>query len=137
VTRTAHQSARADRSELNPSWSALGPHGIGNRWSSAGTSGQDARARIAGHSALTATTSDAEAGWGRVRIPPDHCAGRVLSPAGIEIRKTLETRQHLGTTAAIVGGLLTICWQRASQRSLRNPFVLVGVTGIEPVTSAV
>jgi hypothetical protein len=30
-------------------WSALGPWGIGNRWSPAGTSGQCRRTRIAGH----------------------------------------------------------------------------------------
>jgi hypothetical protein len=34
-------------------------------------------------------------------------------------------------------GLLATCWQLGSGRGLRNLFVLVGVTGIEPVTSAV
>jgi hypothetical protein len=33
--------------------------------------------------------------------------------------------------------LLAICWQPGLARKLRDPFVLVGVTGIEPVTSAV
>jgi hypothetical protein len=42
-----------------------------------------------------------------------------------------------GATATTVGGLLAICWRLGSGRGLRNPFVLVGVTGIEPVTSAV
>jgi hypothetical protein len=52
-------------------WSALGPHGIGNRWSSAGMSGHGRRVRIAGHGTLTATTPDDEAASHRVRIPPD------------------------------------------------------------------
>jgi hypothetical protein len=34
-------------------------------------------------------------------------------------------------------GLLAICWQLGSGRGLKNLFALVGVTGIEPVTSAV
>ena len=64
------------------SWSALGPHGISYRWSCAGTSGHVRRTRIAGHMAFTATTSDAEAAWDRVRIPPPPpsctvCAGRI------------------------------------------------------------
>jgi hypothetical protein len=50
-------------------WSVLGPCGIGNRWSSAGTSGHDGPAGIAGHAACTATTLDAEPGWGRVQVP--------------------------------------------------------------------
>jgi hypothetical protein len=56
-------------------WSALGPHDIGNRWSSAGTSGHDRRVRMAGHRPSTATTSDGEAAWHRVRILPDGCRG--------------------------------------------------------------
>jgi hypothetical protein len=43
----------------------------------------------------------------------------------------------LGVTATTLGGLLAICWQLGAGRGLRSPFVLVGVTGIEPVTSAV
>jgi hypothetical protein len=34
-------------------------------------------------------------------------------------------------------GLLAICWQQPSQRDAGNLFVLVGVTGFEPVASAV
>jgi hypothetical protein len=37
--------------------SALGPHGIGNRWSSAGTNGHDGQAEIAGHRTPTPSTS--------------------------------------------------------------------------------
>jgi hypothetical protein len=33
--------------------------------------------------------------------------------------------------------LLAICWQPGSGRRLRNLFSLVGVTGFEPVASAV
>jgi hypothetical protein len=51
-------------------WSVLGPHSIGNRWFQAGTSGHDRRARIAGHAASAARTSDGEPGWGRVQVPP-------------------------------------------------------------------
>jgi hypothetical protein len=50
---------------------------------------------------------------------------------------TLETGNALGATATTVGGLLAICWQQATQQGPRKVFVLVGVTGIEPVTSAV
>jgi hypothetical protein len=34
-------------------------------------------------------------------------------------------------------GLLAICWQLGPGRGLTNLFVLVGVTGFEPVASAV
>ena len=40
------------------SWSALGPHGIGNRWSLAGTSGHGRLTKIAGHTPFSATTWD-------------------------------------------------------------------------------
>jgi hypothetical protein len=43
----------------------------------------------------------------------------------------------LSTIATNVGGLLAICWQQASQQGPKRLFALVGVTGIEPVTSAV
>jgi hypothetical protein len=39
--------------------------------------------------------------------------------------------------APTAGGLLAICWQLGPGRGLMSLFVLVGVTGIEPVTSAV
>jgi hypothetical protein len=58
-------------------WSALGPHGIGNRWASAGTSGHGRRVGIAGHRPSTATTSDEEAALDRVRTPQ---AARLLLP---------------------------------------------------------
>jgi hypothetical protein len=51
----------------------MGPHGIGNRWSSAGTSGHDGCARFAGHVAFTATTSDLETGSGPVQVPHPGC----------------------------------------------------------------
>jgi hypothetical protein len=50
-------------------WSAPGPHGIGSRWFSVGTSGHARRIRIAGHGAVTAPTSDGEAAWRWVRTP--------------------------------------------------------------------
>jgi hypothetical protein len=40
-------------------------------------------------------------------------------------------------SALTAGDLLAICWQPASQQGPGRAFVLVGVTGIEPVTSAV
>jgi hypothetical protein len=43
--------------------------------STPGASGHHRRTRTAGHTAYTATTSDPETGWGRVRIPPDGCRG--------------------------------------------------------------
>ena len=39
--------------------------------------------------------------------------------------------------APTAGGLLAICWQLALQQGRAKAFVLVGVTGIEPVASAV
>jgi hypothetical protein len=60
-------------------WSAPGPHGFGNRWSSAGTSGHDGHAKTAGHAAATATTSHGEAQWGRVQVPQPACR----EPAGL------------------------------------------------------
>jgi hypothetical protein len=55
----------------------------------------------------------------------------------MEIRKTPKRGNALSATATTVGGLLAICWQQASQEGPKKAFVLVGVTGIEPVTSAV
>jgi hypothetical protein len=54
---------------IGPEWSVLGPHDIGNRWSSAGTSGHARDARIAVHAACTVPTSPGEAAWGRVQSP--------------------------------------------------------------------
>jgi hypothetical protein len=51
-------------------WSALGPHGIGNRWSSAGTSGHSAPEEAAGHRAFPRTTTAVEAARKRLRSPP-------------------------------------------------------------------
>jgi hypothetical protein len=51
-------------------WSALGPWGIGNRWFSAGTSGQRRRISIAGQRPFTVSTLDGEAARRWVRIPP-------------------------------------------------------------------
>jgi hypothetical protein len=63
------------------SWSALGPHDIGNRWSSAGTSGHSRHARIPGHPTFTATTSAGDARWRRVRTPhlTAACPNRTLA----------------------------------------------------------
>ena len=41
-------------------WSALGPHGIGNRWSWAGTSGHDGYDGVAGRSTFPLLTSVAQ-----------------------------------------------------------------------------
>ncbi len=49
-----------------------GPCGIRNRWSSAGTSGHNRHARIAGSTAFNVPTSASEAASGWVRIPPPH-----------------------------------------------------------------
>jgi hypothetical protein len=62
-------------------WSALGPRGIGNRWSSVGTSGHGRQVRIAGHGAVTAPTSYGEAGWFWVRIPSPGFRGYVTDLA--------------------------------------------------------
>jgi hypothetical protein len=56
-------------------WSVLGPHGIGNRWSSPGTRGHGRYARIAGHRAFMPTASKGKAGRGRVRAPHPTAAG--------------------------------------------------------------
>ena len=55
----------------------------------------------------------------------------------MEILKTPERYNALSAIATTVGGLLAVCWQLGSGRGPRRAFVLVGVTGIEPVTSAV
>src|SRR4029450_2384838 len=117
--------------------SVVGPQDIGNRWFSVGMSGHDRYEETTGHHIFPARTSGSSAARRRVRIPPDRCAGRVLSPAGKDFRKTPETGNALSTTATTVGGLLAICWQPASQQGPRKAFVLVGVTGFEPVASAV
>ena len=51
------------------SWSMLGPHRIGNRWSSTGTSGHPRYTRTAGERASTVPTSAHEPAWGRVQVP--------------------------------------------------------------------
>jgi hypothetical protein len=55
----------------------------------------------------------------------------------MEFRRTPETGNALSATVTTVRGLLAICWQPASQQGPRKAFVLVGVTGFEPVTFAV
>ena len=64
VPPTRRRSRRTART-----WSVLGPHGIGSRWSLAGTSGHARCMRTAGHTASTALTSAAGAPWGWVRTP--------------------------------------------------------------------
>jgi hypothetical protein len=59
------------------------------------------------------------------------------SPSALGSPQDPETGNALSAPATTVGGLLAICWQPASQRGPRKAYVLVGVTGIEPVTSAV
>jgi hypothetical protein len=50
-------------------WSVLGPHGIANRWFSAGTSGHDGYGRTAGHGTCTLWTSERGPRRRRVRTP--------------------------------------------------------------------
>jgi hypothetical protein len=50
--------------------SALGPYRSGNLRMRAVASGHDGYEGTAGHTAFTATTSDGEAVWRRLRIPP-------------------------------------------------------------------
>jgi hypothetical protein len=75
-------------------WSALGPHGTGNRWSRAGTSGRPRRIGIAGHSQSAATTGDGGAALDRVRglqgVPS--CLGHVQAYQTISSRRALSTR---------------------------------------------
>jgi hypothetical protein len=59
-------------------WSALGPHGIGNRWSLAGTSGHGGQEEAAGHHAFPPTTSAGEAARKRLRIPPAPVSGGLV-----------------------------------------------------------
>jgi hypothetical protein len=73
----------------------------------------------------------------RVRIPPEGLPRAGSSPAGRASARTPEMGNALSTIATNVGGLLAICWQQASQQGPKRLFALVGVTGIEPVTSAV
>jgi hypothetical protein len=61
-------SASQARGSSSP-WSALGPHGIRNRWSSAVTGGQRRRISIAGERPFTVATLDSEAARRWVRIP--------------------------------------------------------------------
>jgi hypothetical protein len=65
--------------------SALGPHGIGNRWSPAGTSGHGRQIGIAGHRQSTATTSDGEAALDRVRTPHPTATVSPLGPDGRQL----------------------------------------------------
>ena len=51
--------------------------------------------------------------------------------------QTLEPDSAQSVLVPTSSGLLAICWQLASQRGPRKAFVLVGVTGFEPVASAV
>jgi Domain of unknown function (DUF151) len=67
-----HPSQPAPNLSLHAAWSALGRRGTGNRWFSAGTSGQCRRTRIAGHSPVSAPTSAGRAAWGRVQVPLRH-----------------------------------------------------------------
>jgi hypothetical protein len=61
---------RSDLIRMWSRWSAPGPHGIRNRWSSVGTSGHGRHATIPGHSTYTPRTREAGASRRRVRIPP-------------------------------------------------------------------
>jgi hypothetical protein len=46
-------------------------------------------------------------------------------------------RQRSERSRGYVKWFAGICWQRDSGKGRKNPFVLVGVTGFEPVASAV
>ena len=80
-------------------WSALGPHGIRNRWSSAGTNGQPRYVRITGHAPIGALTSGGkEAGAGfesHLRTPG---AGPGLGEERLQVM--LSRRGTLGSGAA-------------------------------------
>jgi hypothetical protein len=71
-----------ERPDLSAARSALGPCGIGNRWSSAGTSGHSRRISIAGQRSFTVLTLDGEPGWGWVRIPPDRLSSTGVIASG-------------------------------------------------------
>jgi hypothetical protein len=73
---------------------------------------------------------------GGVRITPDSALAGSF-PSDMEVRKIPKQGNALSGIATTIGGLLAICWQQTSQRGSWRAFVLVGVTGIEPVTSAV
>jgi hypothetical protein len=105
--------------------------------SSVGTIGQRRRISIAGQRPFTVTALDGAAARREVRIPPEFCAGRVLAELDMEVRKSPKWGNAFGATATTLGGLLAICWQELSQQDPWKAFSLVGVTGIEPVTSAV
>ena len=84
-------------------WSVLGPHGVGNRWSSAGTSGQRRRISIAGQRPSTATTSNGQAARRWVRIPPD--GGRVwtfINEAGISLNELTDPLSWVRFTQMLV-----------------------------------
>jgi hypothetical protein len=68
--------------------------------------------RTAGPSSFAARTTAAGVPRRRVRIPPHHCAGRVLSPAGMEVRKTPKRGNALSVIAATFGGLLASAGNR-------------------------
>jgi hypothetical protein len=57
--------------------------------------------------------------------------------ASAAVRKTVEVDIIYSIGPATVRGLLAICWQSKQRHGPKRVFVLVGVTGIEPVTSAV
>jgi hypothetical protein len=62
--------AASIRRKRHATRSALGPHGVGNRRSRAGTSGHRRYARIPGHRASMPRTSMSRAARRRVRAPP-------------------------------------------------------------------
>jgi hypothetical protein len=104
-------------------WSALGPHGIDNRWSSAGTSGHGRHARITSHMGFTATSSNGRAALDRVRThsPPRQAlvTGSPGSrPPGRDRSSTLQAAngQHLRTkppTVARPAGDASMCGMEA------------------------
>jgi hypothetical protein len=58
-------------------------------------------------------------------------------PSPVGLPQVPQTANALSASANTTGGALAICWQQASQQGSRKVFVLVGVTGFEPVASAV
>jgi hypothetical protein len=74
------------------------------------------------------------------RSPPSQVTDRpdLACKQGVsEDRLIPEPDSAQSVFAPTAGGLLAICWQLGPGRGLASLFVLVGVTGIEPVTSAV
>jgi hypothetical protein len=83
---TIQRSDDAARWSRRLAGSALGPHGIRNRWSSLVTSGQRRRISSAGQRPFTASTLESGAARRWVRIPPPPQRPRDLGTPGAGVR---------------------------------------------------